>query len=173
MRSNGSSQVPRAIKKIPPRRVLNLDQKNHGKWRVAAIVTPLSRQGFINEQNRFSPPYWFKIVQSVHLVLEQLPDGAALLCMKTCERFERRLDQLRMGACQSRKARQSSELLPMNNLWPLERRFDHPPRTSMRQCSNDSVCNSPATLKALLSPVTNKERHTQDCEADAVHRQRQ
>ena len=59
----------------------------------------------------------------------------------------------------------------MNNLRPLERRFDHPPRTATRQRSDDSVSNSPATLKAPLSPVTNKERHTQDCEADAVRRQ--
>ena len=94
-----------------------------------------------------------------------------LLPKKTCECFERRLDQLRMGTCQSRKARQSPELLPMNNLRPLERHFDHPPRTAMRQHSDDSVSNSPATLKAPLLPVTNKERHTQDCEADAVHRQ--
>ena len=39
----------------------------------------------------------------------------------------------------------------------------------MTQCSDDSASNSPATLKAPSSPVTNKERHTQDCEADAVH----
>ena len=43
----------------------------------------------------------------------------------------------------------------------------------MIQLSDDSVSNSPATLEVPLSPVTNKERHTQDCEADAVHRQRQ
>ena len=88
--------------------------------------------------------------------------------MKTCERLERRLDQLRMGASQSRKARQSPELLPMNNLRPLERRFNHPPRTAMRQHSDDSVSDSPATLKVPLSPVTNKEQHTQGCETDAV-----
>ena len=95
-----------------------------------------------------------------------------LLPKKTCECFERRLDQLRMGTCQSRKARQSPELLPMNNLRPLERHFDHPPRTAMRQHSNDSVSDSPATLKAPLSPATNKERHTQGCETDAVRCQR-
>ena len=75
--------------------------------------------------------------------------------MKTCERFERCLDQLRMGDRQSRKARQSPELLPINNLRPLERRFDYLPRTAMRQRSDDSVSNSPATLKVPLSPVTN------------------
>ena len=41
----------------------------------------------------------------------------------------------------------------------------------MRQRSDDAVSNLPATLKALLSPVTNKERHTQDCEADTVRSQ--
>ena len=39
----------------PPRRVLNLDQKNHGKVSAAVIVMPLSRRGFINEQ-RLLPP---------------------------------------------------------------------------------------------------------------------
>ena len=92
-----------------------------------------------------------------------------LLPIKTCERFERRLDQLRMGPTRAGKlAGQSPELLPMNNLRPLERRFNHPNRTAMRQCSDDSVSNSPATLKAPLLPVSNKERHTQDCKADAV-----
>ena len=56
--------------------------------------------------------------------------GWSCLLWKTCEHFERRLDQLRTGARRSRKARQSPELLPMNNLWPLERRFDHPPSNS-------------------------------------------
>ena len=35
---------------LPLQRVLNLDQKNHGKVNVPVIVMPLSRRGFIIEQ---------------------------------------------------------------------------------------------------------------------------
>ena len=90
---------------------------------------PLNRQGFINETEQVVTSLVASIIGlrlSNQFILYWSSYRMELLPMKTCERFERRLDQLRMGARQSRKPRQSPELLPMNNLRPLERRFDHP-----------------------------------------------